>query len=126
MSVTIIRDYCSPDTNVCQGKFIQLILGGRENLVFAPRELHQYHNQILAHFLDENGISCRWASKERLEYDVSRVRVVGGGRFRVDRQAKLLHLWDDSQVYGRFDENGLVEKLSNKSHPWSEFGVKIS
>ena len=126
MSGTIIKNYCEPDRDVCQGKFVQLLLDGREHLVFAPSEVHRYHNQILARFLEENTVVHRWVSRERLEFDSSEVRVIGGGRFRVNRQAKRLELWDNSQAYGRFDEKGLAEKLAGTGHPWGGFDVTIA
>ena len=124
--MTIIRNYCAADCNFCEGKFVQLRINGREHLVFAPGEMHRYHNQILARFLKENAVFPRWVTRERLEFDASAVHVIGGGRFRVSTQAKRLELWDNSQAYGRFDERGLAEKLASSRHAWEGFSVKIA
>ncbi len=130
MKETVIVTYPHPDEQTDQsesaGKFLQLVLRGREYLIFAPFELHRYHNQILAHFLEEKNIPHRWTGKEKLEINDSGLEVVGGGRFHSDAGRKTLDLWDDSQVYGRFDERGLPEKIARAGHAWSNCKINIS
>ncbi len=109
-----------------RGKFLQLIWRGREYLVFAPFGVHRYHNQILAHFLQEHAIEHRWLGEERLDFNHPDLDVVGGGRFLADTQQHILELWDNSQVYGRFDDQQLVEKIAASAHPWSDFSITIS
>ncbi len=108
-----------------EGKFVQLVLRGREYLVFAPRELHRFHNQILAHFLADHRLAHRWRSDQVLEMTSADVTVIGGGKFRVDTATKTLELWDNSQVYGRFDAQGLVARIGAADHPWSGYSVRI-
>lgn len=124
MASTAILSYATA-SNV-EGKFIQFTLRGCEYLVFAPRELHQFHNQILAHFLADYNIPHRWINDQTLDIEASDFSITGGGKFRVNTKAKTLELWDDSQVYGRFDEQGLTEKIAAAGHPWSGFDVRIS
>lgn len=109
-----------------EGKFLQIALRGREYLLFASFELHRYHNQILTRFLDDNGIAHRWFNEERLEFDCAELTIFGGGRFHIDTDARTLQLCDNSQVYGRFDERGLKEKIAAAEHPWSGFAVDIA
>jgi hypothetical protein len=109
-----------------EGKFLQLALAGDEHLVFAPRVLHQYHNQILARFLGERGIPHRWIETQTLDVMSHDIVVFGGGRFRVDVPARTLALWDNSQAYGRFNEQGLAQKIAAARHPWHAFQVQIS
>jgi len=52
--------------------------------------------------------------------------VIGGGRFRLDRERRHLRLWDDSQAYGRFDERGLADKLAHATEPWNGLRIEIS
>lgn len=129
MKKIVILDYSPAEGQPAQcsqeGKFLQLVLGGREYLVFAPRGQHRYHNQILGQFLADNGIAHHWVTQERLELDSREASVIGGGRFRVDNAARVLELWDNSQVYGRFEERGLAEKIALAGHPWSVYGVTI-
>ena len=129
MPSPILQDYCvadnGTDPGTCEGKFLQLVLQGQEYLVFSPVSLHRYHNQILARFLHDRGIAHRWATQERLEYDTSKAQVRGGGRFRVSRREENLELWDDSHVFGRFDDDGLKEGIANAGHPWSDYRVTI-
>ncbi len=107
------------------GKFLQLKLRGQEYLVFAAAELHRYHNQILAHFLEDQAVAHHWVDPERLSVDSPEVTVVGGGRFRADDASEVLELWDDSQAYGRFHEEGLARKIAAAGHPWSAYRVRI-
>ena len=108
-----------------EGKFLQLSWQGRDYLLFASFAIHRYHNQILGQFCEDNGISHRWATEESLEVADPELIVTGGGRFRVHRSRRTLELWDDSQVYGRFVERGLREKIAAAAHPWSGFAVMI-
>ena len=109
-----------------EGKFVQLRWQGQEYLVFAPFKIHRYHNQIVAHFLQERGIAHHWLDGERLAIDDPRIRVIGGGRFRLDPGRGSLALWDDSQVYGRFQERGLAEKIARAGAPWDGLRIEIS
>ncbi len=125
----VILEYSFPATQShrqsYKGKFLQLVLRDQEYLLFAPTELHRYHNQILSHFLEDNAISYQWITDVRLEVDYPELVVIGGGRFCVDTVEKALVLWDNSQIYGRFDERALAEKIGAASHPWSSFNVTI-
>ena len=113
------------DSETCQGKFLQLVLHGQHTLLFSPGSRHRYHNQILARFLQDNAVAHRWITEERLDYDTSKLQVLGGGRFRVNRDARTLELWDDSHVYGRFDDHGLAERIARAGHAWSGYAVRI-
>ena len=108
-----------------EGKFLQLGWQGRDYLLFASFAIHRYHNQILGQFCEDNSIPHRWVTEESLAVDDSNLIVNGGGRFRVNQSRKTLELWDDSQVYGRFVERGLREKIAAAAHPWSGFAVTI-
>lgn len=111
---------------VIEGKFLQLVLHGREYLVFASATRHRYHNQILAEFCADRGIAHRWVTAERLEVTDPALTVLGGGRFRADTRACTLELWDNSQAYGRFVERGLPERIAAADHPWARYTVTIS
>ena len=128
--MTVILEYRLPDDSydrpMRQGKFLQLMWHGQEYLIFAPPGLHRYHNQILAHFLRENRIPHRWITQETLEFAHPALVVIGGGRFRVNTDEKSLSLWDDSQVYGRFQAPGLADNIASAGHPWSRFTIMIS
>jgi len=108
-----------------QGKFLQLHWQGQEQLIFADASIHAYHNQILAEFALEQGLNCRWVTPEQLELEHPDLDVLGGGRFRLDREAGTLELWDDSQAYGRFREQGLAERIAAAGAPWSALRVSI-
>ena len=108
-----------------EGKFLQLSWQGRDYLLFASFAIHRYHNQILEQFCEDNSIPHRWVTEESLAVDDPNLIVTGGGRFRVNQSKKMLELWDDSQVYGRFVERGLREKIAAAAHPWSGFALNI-
>ena len=108
-----------------KGKFLQLLVHGRELLLFAPSELHAYHNQILGRYLVETGVPHRWIEQDILKYDFPALKVIGGGRYRLNTRHRTLKLWDNSQAYGRFDPVGLAEKIAGADHRWSGFSVDI-
>lgn len=130
MKPTVILEYAlsrdAPAAPEREGKFVQLVLRGREYLVFAPRELHRFHNQILGQFLAERSLPHRWSGEQALEIKAPELAVIGGGKFRVNTETKTLELWDNSQVYGRFDDRGLAERISAADHPWSGYALQIS
>lgn len=109
--------------NTVEGKFLQLRWDEREYLVFASFDLHRYHNQILAHFAADLGISHRWLDGVTLEVDAPELKVVGGGRFRLDDDRLVLS--GESQVYGRFDSEGLEQRIGDAGHAWSSSLVEI-
>jgi hypothetical protein len=94
--------------------------------VFATAALHRYHNQILARFLADHAIDHRWLDETRLEFDHASLRVHGGGRFRADAGHRTLRLYDDSQVYGRFDAGRIARIFPATAHPWSEYTLIVS
>jgi len=123
MTRTVILSYLAAGDG--EGKFIQFMLGGREYLVFAPRELHRFHNQILAHFLADRNLPHRWSGDQALEVKAPDLVIIGGGKFRVNTETKTLELWDNSQVYGRFDAHGLAGRIGAADHPWSGYSIRI-
>lgn len=129
MTPTVILFYPAPGQEQnrpeINGKFLQLTWHGQEYLIFAHFELHGYHNQILGHFLEDHAVPHCWVTKETLEVYEPELIVIGGGRFRVDTEHGTLALWDDSQVYGRFDKRGLLDKIATASHEWNGFQVNI-
>lgn len=115
-----------PAPDAWEGKFVQLTVHGGEHLVFAARVLHQFHNQILARFLGERAVPHRWVDPQTLAIASTDVAVAGGGRFRVDNVAHTLDLWDNSQAYGRFNDQGLAEKIAAAEHRWHTYRIQIS
>jgi hypothetical protein len=125
-SSVIVSDLPGDDAaghQIIDGKFLQLRLNGQEHLVFASLGLHRYHNQILGHFAETQGITHRWTDGVTLELDAPGLEVLGGGRFRLDPQC--LRLFGDSQVYGRFDPDGLAQRIGEAGHDWSTRRVEI-
>lgn len=111
--------------NEIEGKFVQFSWRGIQYLVFATKDEHRFHNQMLAHFLSDHGLPYRWSDAETLEIGADDLTVLGGGRFRFLLQNRRLQLWDDSQAYGRFSESGLAESIHAAGHPWSDATVEI-
>jgi len=102
-----------------EGKFLQLRLGARECLLFADRSELRYHNQILARFLSEQAIPYHWESPEKLVVDHPALSVTGGGRFLFDPTRRIMHLWDESSVYGPFDVSRMGTQLAAAGPPWN-------
>ena len=114
-----------PDAAEYRGKFLQLTLGGTQYLVFAPAELHRFHNQILTHFAADRNIAHRWVDDQTLEINSPELVIIGGGKFHVNTTDRTLCLWDDSQAYGRFDAGDLPEAIASAGHAWSGFDIRI-
>jgi len=107
------------------GKFVQIRRGPAEYLVFSPKEFTRFHADIVRHFCGEREIAGVFNSQNKSFdiHDPSWV-VKGGGKFEVDRGKKLLHLYDNSMAYGKFDRKGLKEKILSVPG-LSDYKVKI-
>jgi len=98
---------------VRQGKFLQIVEGGEnETLVLSPYGLSMFHAQILERYCLLNDLGGRYMRKPEyyavLESDL---KVVGGGHWKIDDPCLLLELNGESTIYGRFDPDGLPEKI---------------
>lgn len=107
------------------GKFLQITCEGIPWLLFAAPDACRFHNQMLARFLDDAAIPYRWTSPESLEVNDGRIKVIGGGRFRLDPLGQHLELWDDSHAYGRFDASLVANQLAFAGAPWDRLHVQI-
>lgn len=126
MATLKILEYgIAPDAAEVQGKFLQLRLGGNEYLLFAPKQLHGFHSQILAQFLKDRALAHHWESEQTLKVDAAGVEVVGGGKFRLDTAARRLELGDNSQAFGRFHDHGIADRIKSAGHRWSGFDIHI-
>jgi hypothetical protein len=122
---TLVVTYPSlcDDAQRLAGKFLQLGLDGQDCLLFAATARYRYHNQLLARFLADHGIRHRWENDSRLVVDDTGLRVAGGGRYELDAERRSLRVWDNSSVYGRFDEALLARQLRAADAPWR--GVEL-
>lgn len=109
-----------------RGKFVQLEWQGEPWLLFASRDQHGFHNQIVAHFLSDLHLPHHWQSPELLNYELPQLRIIGGGRFSLLWPQQRLRLSDNSLVYGRFVEAGLKEALLGCGKPWADLEIEIS
>ena len=111
--------------NEVYGKFVQVTWAGQSWLLLASKDQHAFHNQILAHFLSDNHLPFHWQSPEVLEFDQPKLKIHGGGKFHLIWDEHRLTLFDNSMVYGRFDEAMLRQTLKQVAKPWSEFAITI-
>ena len=109
-----------------RGKFVQIRWKGEPWLLFASKDQHAFHNQIVAHFMSEQHLPYHWQSPEILNFDQPKLEILGGGKFLLDWPAKQLKLFAESMVYGRFHEEGLKESLEESGMPWRDFEIEIS
>ena len=124
----MIRVYHPPGRPVpalSEGKFLEVAVHGKEYLLFASSELHRYHNQILAHFLVDQQIPHRWLTSKELQVDYPELRVMGGGRYRLDSAIRTLTLWDESQAYGSFDAHALAKIIAAAGPPWNTYRIVL-
>ena len=107
------------------GKFVQIRDDTTEYLVFAPKEFAPYHADIVERFCSERGLSGHYNSKgKRFEIHDSGWVVAGGGKFEMDRTEKRIRLYDNSMAYGRFDTEGLREKILSLKR-MSDYRVQV-
>jgi Janus/Ocnus family (Ocnus) len=94
------------------GKFVQIRHGSTEYLVFSPKEFTKYHANIVERFCLDKGIEGGYDSGGK-RYDISdRAWIVaGGGKYEIDTNKKTIKLYDNSMAYGKFDIQGLREKM---------------
>ncbi len=98
---------------VRQGKFLQLVEGGEnETLVLSPYGLSKFHAQILERYCLRNDLDGRYLRKpEYYSVPGADIEVVGGGHWKIDDPGLRLELNGESTAYGRFDPDGLAEKI---------------
>ena len=108
-----------------RGKFVQISWKGKPWLLFASKDQHAFHNQILAHFLSEQHLPYHWRSPEILEFEQDELQIIGGGKFQLNWGEQKLILSDNSMVYGRFDEGLLQQSLQQVGMPWAGFSIDI-
>ena len=86
---------------------------------------YQDHIQILARFLSEQGIPYRWNGTGNLIADHDELVLAGGGRFCLDALGETLRVWDDSNVYGRYDSARLALQLAAAGSPWNRLVLDV-
>lgn len=96
------------------GKFVQLTNETTEFVVFSPKDNTTYHADILAIFCKQQGIAHTYnAADKYLEILDTGWKIIGGGMWKIDEKEKLLALWGYSQAYGKFDTDGIIDKLTS-------------
>lgn len=107
------------------GKFVQLRSGSSEYLVLSPKGFMTYHANIVDYFCQEHGIGGT-LEQEQGKFIINNPSwsVKGGGKFEIDRDRRLLRLYDNSMAYGRFDSSGLKEKVRGVSE-FAAYDVRI-
>ncbi len=111
--------------NEVRGKFVQISWKGEPWLLFASKDQHSFHNQILAHFMSEQHLPYHWQSPEILNFEQPELAILGGGKFQVDWSSKQLILSGESMVYGRFQEQALRASLQHVGMPWAGLTIEI-
>ena len=111
--------------NEVRGKFVQLCWKASPLLLFASKDQHAFHNQIVAHFLSEQHLPYHWYSPERLQFEQPELEILGGGKFELLWDEGRLTLSGNSMVYGRFDEALLRASLQYVGKPWADFTIEI-
>ncbi|MDQ7786302.1 MAG: hypothetical protein RDU01_01720 [Thermodesulfovibrionales bacterium] len=94
------------------GKFVQMRHEGMEYLVFSPKEFSKYHADIVKTYCQGKGIDGVYdAQAKRFDIDDPAWVIIGGGKFVMNREEKVIRLYDNSMAYGRFEARGLKEKV---------------
>ncbi|HMK48901.1 MAG TPA: hypothetical protein VK435_02520 [Thermodesulfovibrionales bacterium] len=108
-----------------EGKFVQIRRGGTEYLVFSPKEFTRFHADIVQRFCGEHNIYGVYRTENKVfEITDPEWRVTGGGKFAIDREKRDLRIHDNSLAYGKFEKQGLKEKILSVSQ-LSDYDVRI-
>jgi hypothetical protein len=107
------------------GKFVQIRHGYTEYLVFSPKEFTKYHANIVERFCLDKGVEGGYDSGGK-HYDISNRAwiVAGGGKYEIDTDKKTIKLYDNSMAYGKFDIQGLREKIRSLPE-FYDFTIRI-
>ncbi len=107
------------------GKFVQIRNESTEYLVFSPKEFTKYHANIVERFCLDKGIEGRYDSEGKRYAISDRAWIVaGGGKYEINQNKKTIKLYDNSMVYGKFNIQGLREKVLSLPE-FSVFTVRI-
>ncbi len=98
------------------GKFIQIKHKDTEYLIFSPKEFTRYHADLVEKFCLEKGIAGTY-NRQLKRYEILDPSwgILGGGKFEIDEEEKILRLYDDSMAYGKFQEYGLMKNICSVS-----------
>lgn len=103
----------APIPSVTAGKFVQIRNGNALYLVFSPRELTKFHENIIERFCMDKGIEGSYDGKrEKFTTKDQTWVIIGGGKFERNTDKKAIKLYDNSMAYGKFDAAGLKEILA--------------
>ena len=85
------------------GKFVVLSHGKDLHFVAAPVASHPYHANIVFSFIQESGRGqATLTAPTQCLIHTEGWKVLGGGRYEIDRHAKALRLSDKSTAYGKY------------------------
>lgn len=94
------------------GKFVQIRNDTTEHLIFSPKEFSPYHADIIERFCRQRGIAGVYNRAHKcFEIHEPEWVIIGGGKFDFDKKGKYIRLYDDSMAYGKFDSEGLLERI---------------
>lgn len=94
------------------GKFIQVSGDEGDFIVFSPLGHTPYHANIAEHFFRSKSICGAYnPQKDHYTHQAPGWKIVGGGHWSIDERDMRLELFGTSIAYGRFDADGLAEKL---------------
>ncbi|MEW5701622.1 MAG: hypothetical protein AB1792_05275 [Candidatus Zixiibacteriota bacterium] len=109
------------------GKFVHITGPHEEFLVLSPVELTEYHAHIVQRFSrrrrDISSISS--PSGNDVRFGTPGWRIKGGGWFRLDHAAGVMHLWGASKAYGKFDGAYLRKTLAT-TDGWEHVTVRLA
>ncbi|MCG6553310.1 MAG: hypothetical protein L7F77_13375 [Candidatus Magnetominusculus sp. LBB02] len=96
------------------GKFVQMIdAKSGEFIVLSPKGLCSYHADIVRLFCKQKSVDGLYDNEHKFfEIYDKQWSVAGGGKWSIDDGRRTLRLYGYSQAYGRFDDKGLIERLS--------------
>lgn len=97
---------------VIEGKFVQIRNESAEYLVISPKELTKYHANIVERFCLDKRLEGYY-DPERKRYTIAdrAWTISGGGKYVIDTAQKTVRLYDESQAYGKFLNQGLPDKM---------------
>lgn len=107
------------------GKFIQVSGEEGDFIVFSPISHAPYHANIAESFFSSKSIQGTFnPDKDHFTHHSTDWNILGGGHWSIDEKDRRLELFGTSIAYGRFDAEGLAEKL-REAEEFKDFMIII-
>lgn|GEM_PF-1141233 len=106
-------------------KFVIIQTANTLDMVVGPVARFRYHAGLVRQFCSDRSIPALYSRESgRVEVYDQLVRVLGGGHFRIDPQARSVRFWGQSTAYGPY-ESDTVRKVAGTNAFFEGFTIMV-